>query len=254
MSVAACAEIVQRGDPDRFVAAMAAPPPAREVLFPLYAFNVEVARAPWVTQEAMIAEMRLQWWHDALGEIAQGGEVRRHEVVTPLAGVLDAEGAAVLQRLVEARRWDIYRDAFADDAALDAHISATAGGLMATSARLLGAADEGAVRDFAFASGVANWLCALPELEAQGRIPMVDGSPGGVADFAKRGLAALERARSARRQIGKESRAALLPGYLAGAILKQAAKTPERAKIGALVPSPFFRKLRLMMQAATGRF
>ena len=35
---------------------MAAPVAARRVLFPLYAFNVEVARAPWVTQEAMIAE------------------------------------------------------------------------------------------------------------------------------------------------------------------------------------------------------
>ena len=55
----ACAELVQRADPDRFMAAMAAPVAARRVLFPLYALNVEIARAPWVTQEAMIAEMRL---------------------------------------------------------------------------------------------------------------------------------------------------------------------------------------------------
>lgn len=78
-----CAGIVERGDPDRFRAAMAAPPKARAVLFPLYAFNVEVSRAPWASQEPMIAEMRLQWWRDALDEIATGKPARRHEVVTP---------------------------------------------------------------------------------------------------------------------------------------------------------------------------
>ena len=72
MSLNACAAIVERGDPERFMAAMAAPVEARRVLFPLYAFNVEVARAPWVTEEPMIAEMRLQWWRDALEEIAHG--------------------------------------------------------------------------------------------------------------------------------------------------------------------------------------
>ena len=72
MSLQACADLVQRGDPDRFAAAMAAPVAARKVLFPLYAFNLEVARAPWVTEEPMIAEMRLQWWRDALGEIGGG--------------------------------------------------------------------------------------------------------------------------------------------------------------------------------------
>ena len=95
MSFDACAALVQKADRLRFRVAMAAPVAARGVLFPLYAFNVEVARAPWVTQEAMIAEMRLQWWRDALEEIGQGGRVRRHEVVDALAAVLDTEGAKI---------------------------------------------------------------------------------------------------------------------------------------------------------------
>ena len=70
--VIACAKLVERGDPLRFRAVMAAPSDLRPALFTLFAFNLEVARAPWVTKEAMIAEMRLQWWHDALGEIANG--------------------------------------------------------------------------------------------------------------------------------------------------------------------------------------
>ncbi|MEC7961867.1 MAG: squalene/phytoene synthase family protein, partial [Pseudomonadota bacterium] len=78
----ACADLVQRADPDRFLATMAAPPAARDLLFALYAANVEIARAPWLTQEEMIAEMRLQWWRDAFGEIGKKGVVRRHEVVT----------------------------------------------------------------------------------------------------------------------------------------------------------------------------
>src|SRR5210317_1238100 len=104
--VLACAAIVEKGDPERFAAVMASPLPARRVLFPLYAFNVEVSRAPWVTQETMIAEMRLQWWRDALEEIAEGKPVRRHEVTQPLAGFIDAQGAEILDRLVAARRWD----------------------------------------------------------------------------------------------------------------------------------------------------
>jgi hypothetical protein len=68
MSLQACAEMVARGDPDRFRAAMAAPLAARQMLFPLYAFNIEVSRAPWVTAEPIIAEMRLQFWRDVIEE------------------------------------------------------------------------------------------------------------------------------------------------------------------------------------------
>ena len=37
----ACADLVRRADPDRFLAAMASPVAARSALFPIYAFNVE---------------------------------------------------------------------------------------------------------------------------------------------------------------------------------------------------------------------
>ncbi len=84
----ACAEQVQRADPDRFLSAMTARPDQRGPLMVLYAFNLEVARAPWVTKEPLIAEMRLQWWRDAIAEVFEGREVRRHEVVTPLGEVI----------------------------------------------------------------------------------------------------------------------------------------------------------------------
>ena len=140
MSLQACADLVQRGDPDRFLAAMAAPVAARRALFPLYAMAIEVARAPWVTEEPMIAEMRLQWWRDALEEIAEGRDVRKHEVTTPLAEAISPDTARALDRMVAARRWDIYKDAFEDEDHFADYLEATGGVLMWAAAENLGAA------------------------------------------------------------------------------------------------------------------
>ena len=254
MSLAACAELVARADPDRFRAAMAAPVAARRVLFPLYAFNVEVTRAPWVTAEPMIAEMRLQWWRDALAEIGQGGPVRTHEVTDALAPVLDAEGAEALDDLVAARRWDCYRDGFADEVALDAYLDATSGNLMWTAARRLGAADPGPVRDVAFAQGVAQFLRAAPELEARGRRPLVDGTPAGIAALARRALARLDAGGRALRRIPAAARPALYPAATARPILQAIAKDPAALSQGRLsdVPGPLTARLRLLAVSQFG--
>jgi len=62
MSLEACRDLVEAADRDRFDVTVLAPENVQKILWPLYAFNVEVSRAPWVTQEPMIAEIRLQWW------------------------------------------------------------------------------------------------------------------------------------------------------------------------------------------------
>lgn len=250
----ACAALVQRGDPDRFMAAMAAPVAVRRVLFPIYAMNVEVARAPWVTQEAMIAEMRLQWWRDAVAEIAAGGPVRRHEVVTPLSDVLISDLAAQADEMIAVRRWDIYRDPFEDSDHFERYIDQTSGTLMWLAARSLGAADEQVVRDFAFASGLANWFRAIPELEANRRVPLLDGTPDGVRALAEQGLARLTNARKQRSEISKEAGAALLAGGQAESILKQAAVHPEHVAKGTLGTSEARKRLGLMLRSATGRW
>ncbi|MFD3189586.1 squalene/phytoene synthase family protein [Sedimentitalea sp. HM32M-2] len=250
----ACAALVQKADPDRFLAAMAAPVAARRVLFPVYALNVEVARAPWVTQESMIAEMRLQWWRDALAEIAAGGPVRRHEVVTPLASVLTPDLAAQADEMIAVRRWDIYRDPFEDAAHFDRYIDQSAGTLMWIAARTLGPAEETVVRDFAYAAGLANWLRAIPELEAHKRVPLLDGTPDGVRALAERGLARLARARSQRGAVSRAAAPALLAGWQARPILQQAMRQPARVAAGELGTSEARRRASLMARAATGRW
>ncbi len=248
----ACAELVRRGDPERFLAAMAAPVEARKALFPIYAFNVEVARAPWVTHEPMIAEMRLQWWRDALAEIRGGGTVRRHEVVTPLAGLLDAEGADLLDQLIEARRWDISREAFSNAAHFTTHLEHTAGHLMLVAARALGPVDAALIREAGYAHGLAGWLRAVPALERAGRVPLVDGRAAAVKALAGEGLERLKHARAMRGSVSAAARPALLPLWQTSAILRRAWRDPARVAEGRLDSAPALSRLRLMARAATG--
>ena len=246
----ACAALVERGDPLRFRCAMAAPVAARRVLFPLYALNVEVSRAPWVTQETMIAEMRLQWWRDALEEIAGGGAVRRHEVVTPLAAVLSPDHARLLDATIAARRWDIYREPFEDEAHFAHYIDQTSGHLMWIAASTLGHAEETTVRRAAYASGIAAWLRAIPELEAAKRVPLLDGTADGVRNLATIALSRLRQARRARATVSPPARPALLPAAAAGPVLKAASGDPSRVADGTL-PEP---ALGFTLRAATGRW
>lgn len=250
MSVEACAELVERGDPDRFRAVMAAPPEARAQLFPLYAFNLEVARAPWVTQEPLIAEMRLQWWRDVVENTASGA-ARAHEVAGPLHGLIQDFGlpVLVLDRLITARRWDIHRDPHADAAALDAYLDDTGAGLIWLAARALGAPDgaEAQVRAYGWATAAAGYLRAVPELRARGRQPLPEGMEA--ADLARLGLERLAEARKGRKAVPREVAPALLVGWQTESILNQVVagqSSPELPEVR--------KRWALLWQAFTGRW
>ena len=248
MSVEACRALVERADPDRFAAAQLGTEAAQKVLWPLYAMNVEVSRAPWVTQEPMIAEMRLQWWRDALEEIAAGKPVRGHEVTTALQPV-GRTGALQLDRLVQARRWDIYKEAFEDEADLLTYIDDTSGGLMWAGAAALGATPE--VKDdvmaYGRAVGLVRFLQAAPELESRGRRPLVDGRPQAIAELCARVLAAMPKHAALKRSLGADGSCVLIEGWQARALLKQAIANPTRVADGALGLSEFGKRWRLLL-------
>ena len=165
MSLQACANLVARADPERFSAAMAAPVAARAVLLPVYAASIEVARAPWLTQEPMIAEMRLQWWRDAFEEI-ETGRPRKHEVVDALAPVLGPKGAAALDAMVLARRWDIYKEGFNTAADVLAHVRTITLGPMLAALEALDHLPEdlSALHAHATQLGLARFLRGVPAL------------------------------------------------------------------------------------------
>jgi phytoene/squalene synthetase len=256
MTLQACADLVARGDPDRFRATMAAPVPARRVLFPLYAFNIEVTRAPWVTAEPPIAEMRLQFWRDTVAEIAAGAPARAHEVAVPLSEAIPASLIGALDALIEARRWDIYKEAFEDAAEFDGYLEATSGLLVSVAARALGAppsADD-ALRQAGWAFGLASYLQAIPALEASGRVPLLDGRPAAIRDLADDGLSRLTEARRRLRDLPVKARPALFAGWRARAVLRRVKAEPERVAAGGLQESDFRRRAHLAWVAATGRW
>ncbi len=252
------ADLVRAGDPDRYAATRAAPEAARAKLWPLYAFNLEIARAPYVTQEPMIAQMRLQFWSDVFRDIAAGAPARAHQVAEPLAALWRDEGLPVEmgEAMVAARHWDIAREAFADEAAFLAHLDATAGHLMWLAARVLGAPapSERVVRDMAHAAGLANWLVAVPALRAAGRVPLSRDDDAAIRALAEGGLERLSRARAARAQVPDTATPALLCGWQAGAILRRAAREPGRVAQGQLLGSEFARRGSLLMRGVSGRW
>lgn len=256
MTAEACAGLVRRGDPDRWRTAMAAPPLRRAGLMALYAFNLEIARAPWLASEPMLAEMRLQWWADAITEIADGQAPRRHEVVTPLAETIRAADLppALFLEAIAARLADAAPGSPADAEALWRYIDHTSGHLMELAARHLGATAPSlpAVRDFARGAGLAALLRAVPELRARGREPLPPRAD--LAALAREGRAAITAARSARLSVPRALLPALLPGRLADARLAQAESDPACVGQSGLEMSEFRERFSLIVTATTGRW
>jgi len=242
MSVSVCAEIVRRGDPDRFLAAMATSPPLRARLFPIYAFNVEISRAAWLVQEPTIARIRLQWWRDALREIAGAGTIGSHEVAVPLSGVLDAESVHLLDGLIDAQWGGIDRGRFETDAHLTEYLDRTAGNLTVVAARSVGITDsEDAIRAISWASGLANLFLAIPKLSAMGYASLPDHSPTAVRRLAARGLAHISGASAP-----SQAKPALLATWRAKGLLRMAYDRPERVMSGNLGGSEFMRRASLL--------
>ncbi len=255
MTIASCADLVRRGDPDRFLSAMSAPVTAREPLFVLYAFNLEVARAPWVTNEPLIAQMRLQWWQDAVAEAVGGKPARGHEVAGPLHALIRdrALPASVFSTLITARYWDIEGTDFADEEAVIAHIDRSAGSLAVLAAMALGlpADRESDLREAAIAGGIANWLMAVPALTAAGRKPLAHETLSEVRNLADYGLTML--AKSKPRDFGPAV-PALRAGWRAEGLLRRAKSDPQSVPEGRLGTSEFRRRGGLLLRSFAGRW
>ena len=158
------ASLVRRHDPDRFLTALFAPPERRGALLTLYAFNHELARAREGASEPPWALIRLQWWREVVE-----GEIKRHEIATPLSEALAAGLLApgALLPLIEAREAEVYGD-FETTADWRAWLLAGAGGLTVAAATALGAPEPEAFRLFGAAYGAAGVLRATGVLAAQG--------------------------------------------------------------------------------------
>lgn len=256
MNVDLCAEQVRKGDPDRFLSAMTARPEKREALFVLYAFNLEVARIPWLTQETLIAEMRFQWWLDTIEEIGAGKPNLGNEVATALSELVQIGELPrnLLTGLVRARQFDIYRQPFGDKVDFWEYVDQSAGNLMWLAALSLGAGSEAerTIRSMAKASGLAALLRALPELRASGRPVLADVTDDALRLLATEGLDFLHQARAQQRLVERDAAPALLAGWQTGTILRRAEQRPSTVLSGQLAPSEFHRRSGLVWRHVAG--
>lgn len=252
MSVQACAELVRKGDPDRFLSVMATPPEAREALFPIYAFNLEVARAPWAASEPSLAEMRVQWWVDVLDEIIAGQEPRPHEVSTPLGNVATPAIARTLSETAEARRLDCDPGNQLGGDALEPYLSASSGALYWAAGQAVGVGpdQEEPLREIGYAAGLANWLRAVAVLQARGRQPLAQLDDAALVEMAQHAGA---RLRQARRSITGNARWVSRAAWLADRTLRSAAANPASVRNGSLHNPEILRRGLLLWRVVSGR-
>ena len=104
-----CAELVKEQDLDRFLLTMLMPAAVRGSLLALFAFNHEIAKTREVVTETQLGLIRLQWWRDALAGIYDEGKVLEHEVLSALAGVIEAHDLErkYFEELIYAREFDL---------------------------------------------------------------------------------------------------------------------------------------------------
>jgi phytoene synthase len=123
-------EELRHADRDRFLCAVAAPAGLRADLATLYTFNAELAGIADKVSEQMLGLIRLQWWRDALDEVA-AGKGHRHHLVQALADLIARRhlDVALLRGLIDARERDVGGETPADLAELAAYADASAGAL-----------------------------------------------------------------------------------------------------------------------------
>src|SRR5262245_14459660 len=173
--------LVRRVDEDRWLASRFGPQAARAKLIALYAVNYEIARTGEVVREAPLGEIRLQWWRDALEEVATSAAPREHPALQALASTFPA-AAPALREIAEARRADLEPAPFQTWLDLERYVEATAGALMRLAVEACapgqGPKLEAHIKAASLAWGLAGLARAAPFLEARGRCvhPREDGA------------------------------------------------------------------------------
>lgn len=228
-------DLVRRVDPDRWLATrFIADPAARADVIALYGLNYELARVAGGVSNALMGEIRLTWWREAMEEIAAGKPPRKHPNVEALAASgLDPNALATL---AEARFVDLDEGALKDEAAVLAYVDSTAGALAVLAARRLDpSADPHAVKGAARAWG----LSGLWRLQQAGRARLpADWTR---EDVRRRVEVQLKAARAEVRRLPVAAFPAVAPAALA------------RAHMSGRPLGDLEKKARLTFAVATGR-
>jgi len=144
-------------DEDFVLALSYAPTPERRRLSALYRLAAELRRIPQIVSEPQLGEIRLQWWREALGEMAAGNPPRGHPALAGLeaAGGVDQAFLATGERGLEGEARFLYPETAATPDALFEAFAEAEGWLARLATDNAGTAD--ALADLAGAYGLARW-------------------------------------------------------------------------------------------------
>ena len=265
---------VRRYDRDRFVTSLFAQADRREDLFTLYAFNVEIARIRETVSEAMLGQIRLQWWRDTMDRVC-AGTPGHHPVADQLSELVLRQSLPrpLFDRLIEAREHDMLDQPLESLAHLKLYVEDSSAGLTELAALVLGgkdAATQEAARHVGQAWGLIGLLRAHPFMIKARRLHLpikekgldieevlAGESPPGLIDLAEQIAATasghLAAARKLRGDVHRAAIPALLPAKLADSYLAKLRKArfdPTNREWSAVNTKP----LSLMVTAGLGRF
>jgi phytoene synthase len=241
---------VRRHDRDRFQTVLFAPAARREALFALYAFNYEIARVRESVTQPMLGQIRLQWWRENIAAAFEGGAIRHHQVMAPLAATIREFELTRdhFDRLIDARETDLAGEPPASLSALENYAEESSSQLIYLALEVLGARAPVATEaglDIGIAYSLAGLLRAMPFHARAGRqfIPADIAARSGLSEQDYRALRSTPALRSATAEL-----AAAASGHL-GAARAHRAKIP-RSALPALLPAIVAQRSLLRLKRA----
>jgi 15-cis-phytoene synthase len=153
------ADFLRENERDRYYATLVVATRHRAAVQALYAFSTDVASVRDRAREPALGEIRLQWWTDALSG-AGHGNVRQNPLADALLGAIEDYRLPTgpLNRLITARRFDLYDDPMPDVATFEGYAGETASILYQLVAMILNGGEEVETGDAAGHLGVAHAL------------------------------------------------------------------------------------------------
>jgi phytoene synthase len=268
------AATVRSHDWSRHIAIQFAPEDKRGPLTTLHAFNAELDRITRIASDPLPGEIRLQWWREVLSGERQG-EAAGHPLAAALVNMsrlyklpLDA-----FDRLLEAKAFALYYDAFPDLVSFEAWCGESEGALLQLATLILEPEASLKTSDASGHGGIALAvgliLSELPVTRARGQcwIPAdllaacgltretwVAGTDGeavanAVAAFSGKGLEHFSHFKEAARSLPNSLRPAFLPVFAARLALERASAKPQHVQSNGVAVSNL-RKFLSIIHAA----
>jgi len=161
---------VKTNDPDRYLIALAAPQEARDSLFAIFAFYLEIVKISETVSEKLLSEIKFQWWRESIEEV-YAGVPRNQAVLVSLKEVLNRFSIkqSLLQEIISSSELALEAREPSDFGELLAYAKGTSGNLLKLSGVILGV-DQKTSEKLGTAHALLGLMKCVKLHKSQGRI------------------------------------------------------------------------------------